>query len=194
MPAAISGSTATPIDGGYAPAAKADTENKTAKAPTRETARSQLNGQIIQATLAAANDPQALLLKSAINGINDLLAPELGKDALQSVMGQDNSPAGTSGRIVSISTGFFELYKKQHPGEDEEQVLKQFMQTIRGGNDRGFSEARNILQGMKVLGGDIAGNIDKTYALVQQGYADFESAQLARIKESKQQGAQATVS
>jgi len=42
--------------------------------------------------------------------------------------------------------------------------------------EKGFKEARDILGGLKVLGGDIASNIDKTYALVQKGYADFQAA------------------
>ncbi|WP_292746763.1 DUF5610 domain-containing protein, partial [Methylophaga sp. UBA3191] len=38
---------------------------------------------------------------------------------------------------------------------------------------QGFKEARDILGGLKVLEGDIAGNIDKTYDLVQQGLQSF---------------------
>ncbi len=40
-----------------------------------------------------------------------------------------------------------------------------------------FKEASDILSGLNVLNGDIASNIDKTYDLVQKGYADFEAAQ-----------------
>ena len=50
------------------------------------------------------------------------------------------------------------------------------MDTISGGMEKGFKEARDILGGLKVLNGDIAGNIDKTYELVQKGYADFIAA------------------
>lgn len=77
---------------------------------------------------------------------------------------------------MSLSTGFFEAFKKQHAGEDEGDVLKKFMTTIRSGFEKGYNEARDILQGMRVLSGDIAGNIDKTYELVQKGYAEFEAA------------------
>ena len=34
---------------------------------------------------------------------------------------------------------------------------------------------------MKVLNGDVASGIGKTYELVQKGYADFEAAQSSRI-------------
>lgn len=51
------------------------------------------------------------------------------------------------------------------------------MDTIKGGIEKGFKEARDILKGLKVLGGDIASNIDKTYELVQKGLDAFASNQ-----------------
>ena len=144
-------------------------------------ARTQLNASIITASFEVAinsqNKPLELLLKTAITGINDLLKPEFGENAIQNAVGQDNTPEGTAGRIVSLSTGFYEAYKSQHAGEDEAVVLKNFMTTIRSGFEKGYKEASDILQGMSVLNGDIASNVDKTYQLVQKGYADFEAAQ-----------------
>jgi Domain of unknown function (DUF5610) len=144
-------------------------------------ARMQLNASIITASFEVAinsqNKPLALLLKTAITGINDLLKPEFGENAIQNAVSQDNTPEGTANRIVSLSTGFYEAYKSQHAGEDEAAVLKNFMTTIRSGFEKGYKEANDILQGMSVLSGDIASNIDKTYQLVQKGYADFEAAQ-----------------
>jgi len=111
--------------------------------------------------------------RQAIAGINDILEPEFGQNAIQNAVSQDNTPEGTAERIVSLSTGFFEAFKQQHAGEPEADVLEQFMATIRGGFEQGYKEARDILQGMNVLNDDIASNIDKTYALVLQGYAAF---------------------
>jgi hypothetical protein len=149
-------------------------------AATPAESRAQLNTSIIQATLEVSistqNEPLVLLLKSAITGINELLEPEFGPNAIQNAVSQDNTPEGTAGRIVSLSTGFFEAFKQQHAGEDEAAVLGKFMATIRSGFEQGYNEARDILQGLRVLSGDIASNIEKTYALVQQGYAEFEAA------------------
>lgn len=143
-------------------------------------AKAQLNSSILQASLTvsigAQNEPLALLLKSAITGINEALKGQYGDDAIQNAVAQDNTPQGTADRIVSLSTGFFEAYKQQHPDEDEAVALDKFMSTIRGGMEKGFQEARDILQGLKVLQGDVAGNIDQTYELVQKGYAAFEAA------------------
>lgn len=164
--------------------------------PTPAEARSQLNASIITASFEIAieshNEPLALLYKTAITGINELLKPQFGENALHNAMSQDNTAAGTAGRIVSLSTGFYEAFKKQHPGEDEAAVLKNFMATIRSGFERGYQEASDILQGMNVLGGDIAAAIGKTYELVQQGYADFEAAQSALIGGAAASGGDST--
>lgn len=153
--------------------------------PTQAEARSQLNAAIVTASFEVSintgNEPLALLLKTAIDGINQLLKPEFGENAIQNAASQDNTAEGTSGRIVSLSTGFYEAYKQQHTGEDEATVLKNFMATIRNGFEQGYKEASDILQGMNVLNGDVASGIAKTYELVQKGYADFEAAQSSRI-------------
>jgi hypothetical protein len=143
-------------------------------------AKAELNASIVQASLSvsisSANDPMSVVLKTALTGINEALKGDFGDNAIQNAMSQDNTPEGTAGRIVSLSTGFFEAYKQQHPGEDEGDLLNKFMDTIKKGMDQGFKEARDVLQGLNALNGDIAGNIDKTYELVQKGYADFVAA------------------
>ncbi len=153
---------------------------KSAVSTVAET-KARQNAAILQASLDVSleskNQPLALLLKAAIAGINELLRPQFGENALQAAASQDNTPSGTAGRIVSISTGFYDGFKQQHPGENADAVLTKFMATIRGGFEKGAKEAQEILKGMGVLNGDIASNIDKTLDLVRQGYADFEAAQ-----------------
>ena len=140
----------------------------------------QLNASIMQASLnvsiGSENEPLALLYKTAITNINEALKGQYGDDAIQNAASQDNSAEATASRIVSLSTGFFDAYKKQNPGLDDDTALSKFMDTISGGMEKGFKEARDILGGLKVLNGGIASNIDKTYELVQKGYADFIAA------------------
>lgn len=146
-------------------------------------ARLQLNASIMQASLtvsiSAQDAPLALVYKSALTGINEALKSDFGDDAVQNAASQDNTPEGTAGRIVSMSTGFYEAYKAQHPGQDDATSLQNFMSSIQSGVEKGFKEARQILQGLGVLSGDVASNIDKTYALVQKGFADFKAAHQA---------------
>jgi hypothetical protein len=176
---------------GTSPSSTAANDNpKVSGAAAVAAANQQLNVAIVQSALTVSlstkNDPLSLVYKSAIENINDQLKPTLGDNAIQNSMSQDNSPEGTAGRIVSLSTGLFELYKKSFPNEDEATVLDRFVKVIQGGIDQGFGEARGILQGMNVLDkpvGDstIGGNIDKTYTLVTQGLADFVAATKAKI-------------
>lgn len=139
----------------------------------------QLNRSILtasmDATLNVGNNSLGLLYKSAIEHLNDVLAPDFGDNAIQRAYdaGVDVSPEATAGRIVSMSTAFFSAYRELHPDMDLETALDAFTQLIGSGIDRGFAEARDVLDGLGVLGGDIAANIDKTYTLVQQGLKDF---------------------
>ena len=147
-----------------------------------------LNGQILQASLQVSlksgNDGLALLYRSAVEHINNVLAPEFGPDAINNAMGQDNSAEATAGRILSMSTGFYEAYAARYPGKDPETVARDFVQLIRGGFEKGFAEAKDILGGLNVLGegSSIAAGIAKTYELVQKGYDDFLQTKLAAIQ------------
>ncbi|MDX8400221.1 MAG: DUF5610 domain-containing protein [Gallionellaceae bacterium] len=138
-----------------------------------------LNQQILssslEVSLSSGNKSMALLYRSAIENINQALEPTLGANAIQnaSASGIDNSPQATADRIVSLSTAFFGKYQAKHPEKNLDTALQDFSKLIGGGINKGFSEARNILDGLSVLKGDIASNVDKTYELVQSGLKSF---------------------
>ena len=139
----------------------------------------------------------ALLYRTAIDGINEYLAPELGPDAIGQAMGQDNSPEGTASRILSMSTAFFEAYAAQHKDDAPEDVIRNFVGLIRGGFEQGFNEASDILNGLGVLGegSPIAQGINQTFELVQKGYDEFLAAKLAALtpKETPKDTAEAAI-
>jgi hypothetical protein len=152
--------------------------------------KKQLNAAIIESTLkyntTIGDQPLSLVLKTALQGINESLK-EIGvektvEDAYES--GIDFSPEATAERIVSFSTQFLSSYREQNPQMSEEESLTAFVDIISGGIDQGFSEAKDILGGLKVLEGDITDNIDKTYELVQSGLQAFVDA-LSAKKEDK---------
>ncbi len=150
--------------------------------------RKDLNVGILQASMAvsirAGDQSQALLFRSAIEGINEALAPTLGADAIQNAMGQDNSAEATAGRIVSMSTAFFDAYAARRPEDDPETVLRDFMDVIRGGFEKGFGEARDILSGLGVFTGAVEADVTKMRELVLRGYERF---MLERLPTSDQQ-------
>jgi len=114
-----------------------------------------------------------LLYKSAIEKLNANLEADFGSNAIQNSAGLDVSPEATADRIVSLSTAFFDAFRQQNPEMDDEEALDEFMSTIGKGIEQGFAEARGVLEGLQVLEGNIATNIDSTYDLVQQGLQDF---------------------
>lgn len=156
-------------------------------AKAQSQAKADLNASIVQASLTvslkSANDPMSMVLKTALTGINEALKDDFGDNAIQNAAAQDNTPEATASRIVSLSTAFYEAYRQRNPGQDEESALNSFMETIGKGMEQGFKEARGILEGLKVLNGELAANIDKTYGLVQQGFADFAAARKAAMAE-----------
>ena len=141
--------------------------------------KNQLNAAILQAnadvSLSSGNESLSLLFKTALEGINDALKDTFGDNAIQEAYdsGLDVSPDATAERIVSLSTAFFGSFLEQHPELEVEEALVKFTDIISGGIDQGFAEAREILDGLQVLEGNIASNINKTYDLVQSGLAAF---------------------
>ncbi len=143
------------------------------------TAKNQLNADIVQSAvdmnISAGHESMSLVLKTALEGINEALKETMGDNAIQTAYdsGLDVSPEATAERIVSLSTAFFVQYQELHPGMGQDEALAAFTEIIRGGIDKGFAEARDILGGLNVLEGGIADNIDKTYALLQDGLKSF---------------------
>jgi len=150
-------------------------------AHTRNEAKKNFNAAILESTvsLTAADSPQALVLKTALEGINEALSASLGDNSIQAAYdsGIDVSAEATADRIFSLSTAFFSQYQEAHPefGDDTEAARAAFIDIIRGGVETGFGEARDILQGLSVLDGEVASNIDKTHELVQAKLDEFAS-------------------
>ncbi|MES2015654.1 MAG: DUF5610 domain-containing protein [Pseudomonadota bacterium] len=155
---------------------------KDVDSPASATAKlhASLNSSIVQTSLTVAittgNDPLALLLKAAIEGVNDALKPTFGPNAIQNAAAnQDNSAEATADRIVQQSTAFYDQYRTKNKLEDNAETRGKFIDLIQGGFEKGFKEAQNVLSGLKVLEGDIAAGIDKTHELVLAGYAAFRA-------------------
>lgn len=148
------------------------------QAPTTESElRKDLHSGILQASIEVSirsgDQSQALLLRSAIEGIDEALAPTLGPQAIQNSMDQDRSAEATAGRIVSMSTAFFEAYAARRQDDAPATVLRDFIDVIRGGFESGFGEAREILEGLGVFKGAVEADVMKTRELVLEGYDRF---------------------
>jgi hypothetical protein len=164
----------------------ASSPNENAQTPPAQqvTPQQKLNIAILQAhqdvSISTKNEPLALIYKAAIEGINKELKTELGENAIENAYESDLdvSPEATADRILSFSIGLFPLYQQQRPELSEPEQAEQFAKIIGGGIDTGFSEAREILDGLGVLEGDIADNINKTYTIIQEELAAFREKYL----------------
>jgi hypothetical protein len=83
----------------------------------------------------------------------------------------DYTPEKVAGRIL----GFIEqrLQSEQAAGADPSK-LQGLLEQARSGVEKGFAEARKILDGMGVLQGKVATDIDDTYQKIQDGFSDLD--------------------
>ncbi|MBW8192335.1 DUF5610 domain-containing protein [Neiella marina] len=134
----------------------------------------------LEVSMQAGNQPMELLYRSALDAINEELAPVFGDNAAQQAVddGVDVSPEATADRIVAGSTKYFEAFLEVNTDLDGEAAVNEYMSIISGAVDKGFEEAHDILDSLAVLEGDIANNIDATYTLVQEGLQQFMQTQL----------------
>lgn len=145
----------------------------------QQQSKTELNRSILKASLevnlSAGNDALALVFKAATEKINEILEPDLGPRALDNAVesGLDVSPEATADRIVSLTTGLFSRFQEANPDLQGSELVDHFTDVIGGGILQGFGEAREILDGMGALTGDIAGNIDQTYNLVVEKLEQF---------------------
>jgi len=151
--------------------------------------KAEMNVSIMQSAkvdIGSKDNSLMLLFNTAIDKINEKLAPELGNNAIQKGYenGLDISPEATAERIVNLSTLSYQAFKQNHKNESEAVVLDKYIKVISSGIDQGFGEARTILDGLNVLQGDIATNIDKTYELVQEKLASFKQLVLGQTNPS----------
>ena len=145
------------------------------------------NKSIIQAHLKqssdAADNPQKLLFKAAINEINEVLAPYLGENATQTAYESDIdfSPEATAERIVHGATGFFTAFVENNPELSSEEAVNRFNDVITQGIEQGFEDAKGILDSLQVLEGKISDDINATYDFVQAGLNNFMEQVLADL-------------
>jgi len=123
------------------------------------------------------NNPTALILQSAMEKINAMFAPHLGDGALQKAIesGEDMSPKATAESILSFATqliGRAEAAQAELPLKEQRSRTRLF-QNVQSGIEKGFEQARSILEGMQALNGNTKKTVDSTYSHVQQGLVDL---------------------
>ncbi len=81
---------------------------------------------------------------------------------LKGLKAEDFTPQKVSERIMNFVSG------RVLSEQDSDKQLE-LMQQARAGVEQGFAEARDILDSLSVLNGQVKDDVDKTYDLIQQG-------------------------
>ena len=119
-------------------------------------------------TPSAARSPAFDAQATLANRLTERLGLEPGALAGKT---NDYTPEKVAGRIL----GFIEqrLQTEQAAGADPAK-LQSFLEQARSGVEKGFAEARKILDGMGVLQGKVASDIDDTYQKIQDGFSALD--------------------
>jgi len=123
--------------------------------------------------ISARDDPTQLILQAAQEKINEMFKPYLGEGAIQRAAesGMDMSPEATAERILSFATqiiGRAEANQVELPA-DQQRSRGQLFNSVQIGIERGFEQARDILEGLQALEGGVKSTVDETYTQVQKG-------------------------
>jgi hypothetical protein len=129
----------------------------------------------LKISLENDNKSMSLLYKTALEAINEELGATQGTNSIQKAYDSnlDISPQATADRIVKGSTSMLAAFRDNNSELSADESLTKFMDIIHKGINKGFEDARDILEGLSVLNGDIATNIDLTYEYVQTGLSTF---------------------
>lgn len=150
--------------------------------PTRRVSLTRYTAMTTLASLSpgAARAPQSSTQSTARGSVDaqqtlaNRLAERLGlQPGALAGKASDYSPEKVAERVL----GFIDqrLRSEAASGADSAQLQKVLSQA-RDGVEQGFAEARKILDGLGVLGGQVAANIDDTYQRIQDGFAGLDQA------------------
>ncbi|NRB41008.1 MAG: DUF5610 domain-containing protein [Pseudomonadales bacterium] len=108
---------------------------------------------------------QDLLNERILATVSDILESD-GAKPIDGLAAEDYSSEKVADRILSFVRSSMTLFALENP--DSEHLLKKFDQALVG-IERGFSEARDILDGLGALTGEVKEGVDETYALITAG-------------------------
>jgi hypothetical protein len=128
-----------------------------------------------------------VLRENSLAELNKILqASDEGATPIEELDPTEHTPEKTADFIVSLTTRFYDTYAAGHPELDSQGVLDGFMEVISGGIQKGFDDAREVLEGLELLKDSIAEGVDKTDSLVSEGLKQFYEHKLALMEESEE--------
>lgn len=115
-----------------------------------------------------------VLAQSVLDKLQEILGDQL-PEGIQGLRPEDHTAEKTAQRIVDGTTALLGVFSRQHPDLQGNELITEFMKTIRGGIDQGYSEAEGILGDIGAFDIDgVRSGIDETKKLVEEKLKAFE--------------------
>ena len=111
---------------------------------------------------AAAASPTRILDQEVLRALDEVLSSGGGAGLDRSASEDAYTPEQVAGRILDFVASA--VGQETDPGRRGERLNQ-----LREGIEKGFEDARAILDGLGVLTGDVATGIDRSYSLIQDG-------------------------
>jgi len=115
-----------------------------------------------------------VLSQKVLDRLQEILGDQL-PEGLESLRPEDHTPEKTAQNIVDGATALMGVFARQHPELEGEELLSEFMKTIRGGISDGYGQAESILGDIGAFDIDgVKSGIDQTKKLVEEKLKAFE--------------------
>lgn len=113
--------------------------------------------------------------QEVVDKINTALKSSL-PNGVQSLKPEEVTPEATADKIVQGATSFFDIFAKQNPDLQGEDLINKFMETIKGGIQTGYDQASQILDDAGAFQFDgVKGGIEKTKGLIEEKLKAWEA-------------------
>ncbi len=136
-----------------------------------------LSGEVDTVGVGIDDLSKSLSIKAQkiIDKLNEILKAKL-PDGVQSLKPEEVTPEATADKIVNGATAFFDVFSKQNPDLQGEELLNKFMETIRSGISQGYDDAVNTLQDLGAFDFEgVKDGIEKTKGLIDDKLKVFET-------------------
>ena len=98
----------------------------------------------------------------------------------------DTSPKATADRIVSFATSFLGAFQANNADQQGLAQIDGFTDLIHKAVEEGFTQAKDILEGITKISGGVAADIEETFALVVRGINDFAEGKRGLFAEAEE--------
>lgn len=116
----------------------------------------------------------SITAQKLVDKLNELLKDKL-PNGIQSLKPEDVTSDATAENIVNGATAFYDVFAKQNPNLEGEDLLNKFLETIKSGIQQGYDDAYQTLDGLGAFQFDgVKSSVEETKVLIEEKLKAFE--------------------